>query len=87
MTGSDGNARAAKVQVISPGGKQLIRRPLQHLIPLEITTNINDLRKQQPAKDAHVQESRILAVNAAAQRPKRNAAIIGILRRKDGLLK
>ena len=35
LTGSDGNVRAAKVEVISPGGKQLIRRPLQHLNPLE----------------------------------------------------
>ena len=121
LTGNYGNVRAAKVEVTSSNGKQVFRRPLQHLTPLEITTNSNDLPKQ-PAKDAHVHESSTPTASAdrpaasvdrpaasvdrpaasvdrpaasvdrpvataAAQRPKRNAAIIGVLRRQDGLVR
>jgi len=93
LTGNDGNVRTAKVEVTSSKGKQVFRRPLQHLIPLEITTNTNDLHKQ-PAKETHVHEDSIPAASAnrpvataATQRPKRNAAIIGVLRRQDGLVR
>ena len=100
LIGNDGNVRDAKVEVTSSSGKQVFRRPLQHLIPLEITTNTNDLHKQ-PAKDAHMHESSICAASvdrpaasvdrpaatAAAQRPKRIAAIIGVLCRQDGLVR
>ena len=63
LTGNEGNVRAAKVEVTSSSGKQVFRRPLQHLIPLEITTNTNDLHKQR-AKDTHVHESSIPAASA-----------------------
>ena len=96
LTGKDGNVRAARVEVTSSRGKHLFRRPIQHLVPLEIRANFSDLHTQPQAKDAQAQaqENSTPAVsidnnaaNAAAQRPKRNAAIIGILRRQDGLVK
>ena len=93
MTGNDDDVRAAKVEVTASSGKQVFRRLLQHLIPLEITTSTNDLHEQ-PAKDTHVHEGSIPAASvdrpaatAAALRPKRNAAIIGVLCRQDGLVR
>jgi len=93
LTGNDDDVRAAKVEVTASSGKQVFRRLLQHLIPLEITTSTNDLHEQ-PAKDTHVHEGSIPAASvdrpaatAAALRPKRNAAIIGVLCRQDGLVR
>ena len=93
MTGRDGSERAAEVEVLSSSGKHLFRRPIQHLVPLEIRANILDLHEQ-PAKVAQARNDNtsavstdISAANAVAQRPTRNAAVIGILRRQDSLVK
>ena len=82
IPGKDGNVRAAKVEVASVKGKKVFRRPLQHLIPLEIPRNTNDLLP----RVAQAQSSDKPAASTEAQassRPKRNAAIIGTLRRKE----
>ena len=82
IPGKDGNVRAAKVEVASVKGKKVFRRPLQHLIPLEIPHNTNDLLP----RVAQAQSSDKPAASTEAQassRPKRNAAIIGTLRRKE----
>ena len=98
LTGADGSTRAAKVSVISnDGNKKVLVRSLKHLIPLEIEISHLPLDKQstnsaepacaltqQPSNAASAQQQN--ASQATLQptgRPKRNAAIIGELLRKD----
>ena len=98
LTGADGSTRAAKVSVISnDGNKKVLVRSLKHLIPLEIENSHLPLDKQstnsaepacaltqQPSNAASAQQQN--ASQATLQptgRPKRNAAIIGELLRKD----
>ena len=84
LQGKDGIVRAAKVQVVSTDGKKkVLNRSLKHLIPLEIpvvccsdTQNANP--DPQRACDALVQ-----APAFVARRPKRNAAIIADMKRRD----
>jgi len=90
LQGKDGIVRAAKVQVVSTDGKKkVLNRSLKHLIPLEIpmveqtfTDCCGDTQNANPdttrARDALLQ-----APASGLQRPKRNAAIIANMKRKD----
>lgn len=85
IPGKDGKVRAAIVKVSSGNGKnQLLKRVIQHLIPIEVRSESNipmpcpqstPLQEPQPA--GHI--------NSVGQRPRRNAAIQGELLRR-GLL-
>ena len=39
FTGNDGNIRGAKVKVASSRGKKVSNQPIQHLVPLEVTSH------------------------------------------------
>ncbi len=43
----DGKVRGVRVKVMSKGGRiQFLRRPIQHIYPLEVRSNDNDIDKQ-----------------------------------------
>ena len=79
IPGKDGKVRAAIVKVSSSNGKnQLLKRVIQHLIPIEVRSESNipmprpqstPLQEPQPAGQS----------NSVSQRPRRNAAIQGDL--------
>ncbi|XP_068757561.1 uncharacterized protein [Montipora capricornis] len=83
IPGKDGKVRAAIVKVSSSNGKnQLLKRVIQHLIPIEVRSESNipmprpqstPLQEPQPA--GHI--------NSVGQRPRRNAAIQGELLRRE----
>ena len=87
--GKDGHIRAAKIEVSSPKGKVSLKRPLQHLIPLEVESS--DSAVQRVPVDSTVVQTPATRPAPAKQsigsppaqdanqsaRPKRNAAIIG----------
>ena len=83
ITGADGSVRSVKVQVGGKNGK-IFRRPLKLLIPLEIhskdhstsaNANKNNVRNA-------TQEQANLQYRASI-RPKRTAAVVGELLRRD----
>ena len=83
IPGKDGKVRAAIVKVSSSNGKnQLLKRVIQHLIPIEVRSESNipiprpqstPLQEPQPAGQS----------NSVSQRPRRNAAIQGELLRRE----
>ena len=82
LKGKDDSIRAVKVEVITNGGKKVLTRSLQHLVPLEIRSKVDQQveaplqtqpRTQAPPKDSLTQQT---------SRVKRNAAIVGDLRMK-----
>ena len=83
--GADGSVRAAKVQVASQSGKKLVNRALNLLIPLEVPSNkTNNLQETEPCERGKpvAAQVRRQAVSSS-DRPRRTAAIVGELRRKD----
>ena len=85
--GADGSVRAAKVQVASQSGKKLVNRALNLLIPLEVPINkTNNLQVTEPCERGKpaAAQARRQAVSSS-DRPRRTAAIVGELRRKDNL--
>jgi len=84
FTGKDGNIRGAKVEVASSRGKKVLNRPIQHLVPLEVASH--DLGNASADKATANAPNAPIAISAP-DRPKRNAALIGELRRQDGMKK
>ncbi|XP_065070793.1 uncharacterized protein LOC135695590 [Rhopilema esculentum] len=82
FVGADGNIRGAKVQVASTNGKKILNRPLQHLIPLEVNANTQSIGTVE-APHAQADPTNEPLTSNAKGRPKRNAAIIGELIRRD----
>ena len=84
FTGKDGSIRGAKVEVASSKGKKVLNRPIQHLVPLEVASQAlcND-----SADKAAASAPNAPIVISAPGRPKRNAALIGELRRQNGMKK
>jgi hypothetical protein len=85
ITSKDNVVRSATVRVLDKENKKIIilRRPIQHLIPLEIRSEIDEPEtvkekpegiEEQPKNDQHSYEG--------ATRTKRKAAILGEQRRK-----
>eukprot|EP00794_Sanderia_malayensis_P015494 gene15494-biopygen11958 len=91
--GKDGSVRAAKVQVASTEGKKVLNRALKLLIPLEMpTNNANDQNGNSNLQESVTcQQSKPKAAQAqgkpdtASGRPKRSAAVIAELTRRDNL--
>jgi len=84
FTGKDGNIRGAKVEVASSRGKKVLNRPIQHLVPLEVASH--DLGNASADKATANAPNVPIAISAPG-RPTRNAALIGELRRQDGMKK
>ena len=97
ISGTDGNIRAAKIQFVADRNQRIFARPLKILVPLEVlpasqqaaaTPVANAARKKPVASKASVHAATpaanpaALSSTPATDRPKRNAAIIGELRRK-----
>ena len=86
IVGRDGNIRAAKVRVPNEKGTSLLTRHLKHLVPLEVQSRnrvANPINEQQgTAEPVKVQET-VVDNSSCSGRPRRNAAVIGELRRKD----
>ena len=92
---SDGVVRSTKIRVLNNDNRKpiILRRPLQHLIPLEVRSNTNTKEparvEQHEAKeikgDSEVEESDNHGQNNVVEkhtRPRRNAAVQGELFRK-----
>ena len=85
IKGTDGSVRAAKLQVGSLNGKKVINRALKLLIPLEVTTNESSKLQATVPCEQSKQAAAPRPPDAKLVRPRRNAAIIGELIRKDNL--
>jgi hypothetical protein len=84
LRGEDNMVRAAVVKVVGGKGDQLqrLRRPIQHLIPIEVRA---EERQDSNVRDDDRNESNEEAVPEASQkRPRREAAVIGELKRIYG---
>ena len=97
ISGTDGNIRAAKIQFVADKSERIFTRPLKLLVPLKVSPVSQQAAAAPVANAAHKQHvasqaSAHAATPAASQealssapatdRPKRNAAVIGELRRK-----
>ena len=85
IKGTDGSVRAAKLQVGSLNGKKVINRALKLLIPLEVTSNESSKLQATVPCEQSKQAAAPRPPDAKLVRPRRNAAIIGELIRKDNL--
>ena len=82
ITGQDGYTRAAVVKVPSGGRTpKLLRRTLQHLVPIEVKVEHQTNNK---LRQHHEEPERDIVVSTR-ERPRRDAAIIGELVRRDRL--
>ena len=84
FTSKDGSIKGAKVEVASSKGKKVMNRPIQHLVPIEVASQV--LCNDSADKAAASAPNAPIAISAPG-RPKRNAALIGKLRRQDGMKK
>ena len=96
LNGSDGSIRAARVEVSSDKGKKVLQRSLKHLVPLELCSQrsqvatpehsrgqpVMQAQSAQPAPPLATQQPPI--GNTARLRPRRNAAAIGEIARREG---
>ena len=76
----DDNIRAAKVRVATNRGTSILTRSLKHLVPLEISCNANVIIPKPPES-----QEPIVPTVSNIDRPRRNAAIIGELNRRDNM--
>jgi len=85
--GQDGVARAAKVQVVTDKGKKVLNRSVHHLIPLEIKANISASAADisDPHTSTNVDNQNNDRPVSVVGRPRRNAACIGELLRRDSV--
>ena len=86
IVGRDGNIRAAKVRVPNEKGTSLLTRHLKHLVPLEVQSGnrvANPIKEQQETAEAVKVQETVVDNSNCIDRPRRNAAVIGELRRKD----
>ena len=80
IPGRDGKVRSAIIKVSSNNGKtQLLKRVIQHLVPIEVRPESNNSQVQRPPS-TQLQERHS---NSTNQRPRRNAAIQGELSRRQ----
>ena len=77
LQGRDGNIPAARVKTPTTNGTTVLYRALQLLIPLEIASQVEIDPPTKP------QVVKIQAYTDVGTRPKRNAAVIGEILRKD----
>ena len=96
LNGSDGSIRVARVEVNSDKGKKVLQRSLKHLVPLELCSQRSQVatpeysqgqpamqgQSAQPAPPLATQQPPI--GNTAHLRPRRNAAAIGEIARREG---
>lgn len=90
LKGRDGNIRTAKVMVPAEKGNTILTRPLSHLIPIEVSSKqstdsgTHAAPTATQARTAHSTACSSEARNAPLpNRPRRNAAVVGELIRKD----
>ena len=89
ISGTDGNIRAAKIHLVADKGKGIFIRPLKLLVPLEIMQPAQaDAANAVPAasnSSSHTFAPTVVKISSThmSNRPKRNAAIIGEIHRKD----
>ena len=83
----DNVIRVAKVRVVNSdkGRSVMLRRPLQHLIPLEIPPPPKEDDRVSAMKEPTVpgQPHPLVSTTRKDERPRRNAAVIGEMLRKD----
>ena len=83
----DNEIRATKVRVVNSdeGRSVMLRRPLQHLIPLEIPPPAKEEDQVSAVKEPTVtkQPHPLVPTTRKDERPRRNAAVIGEMLRKD----
>ena len=82
IVGRDKNIRAAKVKIPTSKGTTVLTRALQHLIPLEVSCSETYIPKPENIVDNIVTNENVERNDG---RTRRNAAIIGELKRKDNL--
>ena len=88
IIGRDGNIRAAKVRVPNDKGTSLLIRHLKHLVPLEVPSRnrvANPIEVQPETEEPLKVQETVVDNSKGNVRPRRNAAVIGELRRKDNL--
>ena len=81
ISGDDGMVRAAKVRVSNENGKSdVLRRSIQHLVPLEVSqdSNVDEIKRNQTDKSTVVEDSK-----ENRGRPRRAAAIANELLRGE----
>ena len=82
IMGKDGHAKNAKVKVLNNSGKPVIlTRSVSHLVPLEVHSTLNNTsckNKQSDVSDVEKREA-----DNSGGRPRRTAAIIGELLRRE----
>ena len=83
----DNEIRAAKVRVVNSDERRpvMLRRPLQHLIPLEIPPPPKEDDQVSAVKEPTVggQPHPLVSTTRKDERPRRNAAVIGEMMRRD----
>ena len=99
LNGSDGSTRAARIEVSTGKGKRILQRSLKHLVPLEICSQGSQRSQlvspeysqdQTPTQAQSAQPEPPLATqqppigNSAHLRPRRKAAAIGEIARREG---
>ena len=82
IMGKDGHVKNAKVKVLNNSGKLVIlTRSVSHLVPLEVHSTLNNTsckKKQSDVSDVEKRET-----DNSGGRPRRTAAIIGELLRRE----
>ena len=85
IKGRDNVLRTAKIRVPTEKGTTILSRPLRLLIPLEISCAPAEvLTVENPGKSGKDMVDPGTVINVSS-RPRRNAAVIGEIRRKDNL--
>lgn len=68
LSGADGRVRGVRVKVLSKGGQvKMIRRPIQHIYPLEVRSPMGSTVSRTPVpEDTFVESSRPRSTRKAA---------------------
>ena len=84
IIGNDKNVRAAKVKVPNRKGTSILTRSLKHLIPLEVQlSECSSENKTDSTRLETVTDKEQAEISVSSRKAKRNAAIIGEIRRRD----
>ena len=84
IIGNDKNVRAAKVKVPNRKGTSILTRSLKHLIPLEVQlSECSSENKTDSTRLETVPDKDQAEISVSSRKAKRNAAIIGEIRRRD----
>ena len=77
IRGSDGEFRGATVFTHSEGGRSVVlNRPVQHLYPLEVQSNVDDREINENSTESLMDRSTDQVVKVKTNRPKRKAATL-----------